>query len=461
MNDRRDMPERAAPPASQPKPPTAVEGKGQHGIAILMVVACLAVLLPFTTSFSYNSRVDFQSAINARDEVVARNLQRGAMRLSLLLFELQRQVFSQKQFRQMVGAMDITQVAPYMMSIFGSKDGAEELSGVATMMGLDGFDTSVFGDLGIDYGSFEVRLEAESGKVNVNCLAAKGEGKNNPKARVAETLEAMLLPTLYNPLFEEEKADGQRYTREQVLAAIVDYIDEDVKRFDMVKLASGSAQENYRYTQLYDPYEPRNARLDTIDELALVEGVDDDLMLAFGDSLTVYGDSSNCKVNLNFASADQLALVIRHAVAEEDRWRTEGENFLIKTMPLARYVVEYREFTLFKDTKSFVEFVKKPDQFISPMAMLGAMRSGSNGQSTGMPRIPEGISIRVKGGEDKKKGSWGGVEDVAGVDPERIYRVEVITEVGAVKRRLTAIYDMQYARSQSKGKGAWLYYRED
>ncbi|MCA9660282.1 MAG: general secretion pathway protein GspK, partial [Myxococcales bacterium] len=120
-----------------------------------------------------------------------------------------------------------------------------------------------------------------------------------------------------NPLFEEEKADGQRYTREQVLAAIVDYIDEDVQRFDMVKLASGSAQENYRYTQLYDPYEPRNARLDTIDELNLVEGVDDDLMLAFGDSLTVYGDSSNCKVNLNFASADQLALVIRHAVAEE------------------------------------------------------------------------------------------------------------------------------------------------
>ncbi|MCA9660283.1 MAG: hypothetical protein KC486_18215, partial [Myxococcales bacterium] len=126
-----------------------------------------------------------------------------------------------------------------------------------------------------------------------------------------------------------------------------------------------------------------------------------------------------------------------------------------------RYVVEYREFSLFKDTKAFVEFVKKPDQFISPMAMLGAMRSGSSGQSTGMPRIPEGISIRVKGGEDKKKGTWGGVEDVAGVDPERIYRVEVITEVGAVKRRLTAIYDMQYARSQSKGKGAWLYYRED
>ena len=79
-----------------------------------------------------------------------------------------------------------------------------------------------------------------------------------------------------------------------------------------------------------------------------------------------------------------------------------------------------------------------------------------------MPRIPEGMSIRVDGGKDKKSGNaFGGVKDVAGVDPERIYRVEVITEVGAVKRRLDAVYDMQYARSQSKGKGAWLYYRED
>ncbi len=450
--------------AKTSRPEGAAAAKGQHGVAILMVVACLAVLLPFTTSFSYNSRVDFQSAINQRDEVVARNLERGAMRLSLLLFELQRQVFSQKQFRQMIGAMDITQIAPYLMSIFGSKDGAEELGAFASLMGLDGFDTSIFGDLGVEYGSFEVRLEAESGKVNVNCLGSEGDGANNPKARVAETLEAMLLPTLYNPLFEEEKSDGQRYTREQVLAAIVDYIDEDTKRYDMIKLASGSANESYRYTQLYDPYEPRNARLDTIEELHLVEGVDDDLMLAFGDTLTVYGDSANCKVNLNFASADQLALVLRHAVAEEDRWRTEGENFLLKTMPLARYVVEYRQMTLFKDVKDFVEFVKKPDQFTSPLAMLGASGSGSGsgGRNPNMPRIPEGMSIRVEGGKDKKSGNaFGGVKDVAGVDPERIYRVEVITEVGAVKRRLNAVYDMQYVRSQSKGKGAWLYYRED
>ncbi|MEZ4450203.1 MAG: type II secretion system protein GspK [Nannocystaceae bacterium] len=431
-------------------------GRGQHGVAILMVVACLAVLLPFTASFSYNSRVDLQSALNARDEVIARNLQRGALRLSLLMFELQRMVFNQKQFRSMVGSMDITQVAPYLMSIFGSKDGSEAIGGIAGMFGFDGFDASVLGPLAITEGTFEVRLEAESGKVNLNCLAKAGDDKDNPQARTAETLEAMLLPTLYDPLFEEEKADGQRYNRGDVIKAIVDYIDEDTKNFDVTKLAQGSTPERYRYTEIFDPYEPRNARLDSVDEINLVQGVDDDLMLAFGEDLTVYG---SCKVNLNFASADQLALVLRHAVAAEDRWRTEGDNFLVKTMPLARYIVEFRALSLFKDLEEFKNLVAKPDQFMSPMMMM--MGKGSkNSRNPNLPRIPEGMAVRIESGE-KDGVKWGGIKDIATLDPERIYRVEIITEVGAVHRRLTAIYDMQYAKQQSSGTGAWLYYRED
>ena len=53
------------------------------------------------------------------------------------------------------------------------------------------------------------------------------------------------------------------------------------------------------------------------------------------------------------------------------------------------------------------------------------------------------------------------MQDIATVAPERVYRVEIIAEAGAVKKRLTTVYDMQYARSQSKGTGAWIFYRED
>jgi len=446
------------PPAESPRQRA---GGREHGIAILMVLACLAVLMPFTAAFSYTTRVDWQAAINLRDEVAARNLGRGGLRLSLLLFELQRMVFNQKQFRSMLGTWDITQVAPYLMSAFGSKDGHEGISGLA------GLDASTFKDLAIEYGSFEVRVEAESGKLNVNCVGHAGQGKDSPQARTVETLIAMLMPTLYDPLFDEEKGDGQRYPRSHVIQAIVDYIDDDLKQYDMIRLQSGSSQERYRYTELFDPYEPRNAPLDSIEELNLVEGVDDDVMMAFGADLTVYG---GCKVNLNFASADQIALVLRHAVSAEDKWKTEGDNFMLKTLPLARYIVDQRQLSLFADVKAFAEVAESPDKVMGPLAMLGGGGANANAmRAANMPRIPEGMKLRLeaggdgdKDGKDKAPGDVeGSVSDLATVAPERIYRVEIISEVGAVKKRLTSVYDMQFSRAQSKGTGAWIYYRED
>jgi hypothetical protein len=165
-----------------------------------------------------------------------------------------------------------------------------------------------------------------------------------------------------------------------------------------------------------------------------------------------------CKVNLNFASAEQIALVIRHAVSVNDRFKTEGENFMLKVMPLANYVVDMREFNLFEKLEDFKDLVAKPDQFVNPLLALGASGTNTTGQQ--LPRIPEGIEVRVKAGEGEE-GAWNGLQDIATVAPERIYRVEIITTVGAVNKRYQAVYDMQYARAQSQGKGAWLYVRED
>jgi len=406
--------------------------RAQHGVAVLLVIACLAILAPFTADFNYRARVDWQASINVRDEIAARQIQRGAMQLSLLLFEVQRLVFNQRQFREMVGTMDITQVAPYLMSAFGTEDGAE---GLGAFVGLD---TTSLSELAIMGGSFEYKEDAD-----------------NPAGRVTETIEALMLPSLFDPYFEEEKADGQFYTRSDILRSIADYIDDDAYVFDLVRLRSSSSRpESYRYSQLFDPYRERNARLDSVDELHLVEGIDDDWMAAFGHELTVYG---GCKVNLNFASAEQIALVLRHSVSAEDKWKTEGENFLLKTMPLANYVVESREFSLFKDLGAFKDLVQQPDQFISPLAAL----SGNAEDAQNLPKIPEGMEVREQSGEREDGTRFGGLKDVATIAPEHIYRIEVITEVGAVKKRLTAVYDMKYQRSQSQGQGTWLYQREE
>ncbi len=95
-----------------------------------------------------------------------------------MLFELQRTVFNQKQFRDNLGTVDISLVAPYLMALFGSADGG---SGVSSLVGVN---DAVFSDFALQGGSFEVRLFPESGKINVNCL-----GKEAP-----QSINAALLP---------------------------------------------------------------------------------------------------------------------------------------------------------------------------------------------------------------------------------------------------------------------------
>src|SRR5262249_41967398 len=146
-------------------------------------------------------------------------------------------------------------------------------------------------------------------------------------------------------------------------------IDDNTNYYDVMRLQSSSARERGRYTELFDPYEARNARLDSIEEIHLVEGVDDDFAAAFLQEFTVYG---GCKVNLNFANADQLALVIRYAAAEEDKWKTEGDYFLTKTLPLANYIIEMRQFNMFKSLGDFAKLSAAPDQFYNPFGLLAS-----------------------------------------------------------------------------------------
>lgn len=438
------------------KPRPKTNASGQHGIAVLLVIACLAILAPFTVSFNYQARVDWQSAVNVRDEVSARHIQRGAMQLSLLLFEIQRMVFNQKQFRDFMGTMDVTQVAPYLMSVFGTSDGAE---GLGALAGVDG---TVFKDLALTEGSFEFRVYAESGKINVNCLANQKDDKTNPAARTLHTLDALMSPQIYNPLFEEEKSDGQYYTRHEILGALADYVDDDRQRFDVTRGISLGGNENYRYAELADPYLARNGRLDSVEELHLVQGIDDDWMAAFGHELTVYGE---CLVNLNFASAEQVASVIRYAISEDDRWKTEGENFVLRVMPVANFLVQYRDFNLFESLDQVKEIVEDPSRFMGiTRGMLGSKSSGmgdDDDDSVNLPVPPDGLKIFIKEKGMDSKEPQPGLEGVATVAPERIYTIEVLTTVGNVTKRFTAVYDMQYPRSQSSGKGVWLHVRED
>jgi len=107
----------------------------------------------------------------------------------------------------------------------------------------------------------------------------------------------------WDPLFDRTDADGQRYSRTDLINNLKDWVDDDnVSSALAVSFPAGNCSfivpgnpfergfgdENFPYDRGEDRYKTKNARMDSLDELHLVAGVTDAFMAAFGDQLTVY-----------------------------------------------------------------------------------------------------------------------------------------------------------------------------
>jgi len=417
--------------------PTAGGAKRERGSALIATVVVIVVIATAAADFAYNTQVDLSSAVNSRDDLRAHYLARSGINLSRLLLRVQERIVEPK--RKYLGGMDI-QVADYtplLMSAFNSREGAEALGS------LLGIESSGIKGLGVDMGSFDLEMESLDGRLNINCGGGTNSGSANV-IRFAAALASIMLPTRYNHLFEEPDDNGQYADRLEVMRAIIDWADQDTVMF------GSSAVEDYRYNQGEDPYEIKNHYYDTVEELRLVKGVDDDFMSAFGDALTVYGD---CKVNVNLAEAPLItALIIQHAATPNDpalRW----ENLML----LSRFITHIRDFLGgYPDLKTFLRAVEEPSEVAAPAFAMGAM---------GTDDMPEQMRYNLPAVKGVKLKEQTVKEAVVVGGPRRIWRINATAKVGRIQKKITGVWDMKYVSFQTKrhnmGPGGFLYWREE
>jgi hypothetical protein len=406
----------------------------EEGVALLSVVIVLAVISTAVADFAYNTEVDLTSAANARDDLRAHYLSRSALNLSRLLLRVQERLIDPN--RQFLGGMDlqIADYAPMLISAFNSREGAEMLGS------LIGVESGAIKGLGVDVGSFDLQMESLDGKLNINCGGGLNTGSPTV-TRFAASLAALMLPMRYNLLFEEPDENGQYADRLEVMRAIIDWADQD-----NVMFGSGSAAEDYRYNTGKDPYEIKNQYYDTVEELRLVKGVDDDFMSAFGDSFTVYGD---CKVNVNLADAPLLAaLIMQHAASPNDP-ALQWQNLSL----LTRYVTHIRTMLAgFKDVKAFITAVEQP---AAEAAMAFSWDPGaSESQRFNLPPV-NGIKMNQTTIADA----------IIVGGSRRIWRLTGSATVGRIQKKIRAVWDMKYVSMQASkhnlGPGGYLYWREE
>lgn len=445
----------------------------QAGFALLVATLTTAILGAVVGEFSYNTRVELETAGNARDQLRAEYLARSGINLSRLIIKVQQSVLDKN--RQFTGDLQLADFAPYLIKAFGGDK--DEREGLSALLGVD---ASAIKGLGVGKGAnFDVEMGSEDGKINVNCgggLNAAGNTGNaltgqptqlpqqqqqgaaqpitNPAQALYTLLGALEFPTRYNRLFENPDSEGQYATRDDVARAVLDWSDVDEQRFE--PLGPSSAGEDYRYDGQRDSYRAHNNYFDTTDEMHLVRGVGDEYWGAFGDFFTVYG---SCKVNLNAVKAEHWpirAAILRAAAKNPQDPALYDEQ---KVAALAQQI---------GSAAQLLGGLQSVDQFASyasgnPLGGAG----GATGTSGGTPSGAGGGSGTPGVGVDLDTGR---LRQLATVGPRQVYRMDA---TGTIERpgqkkiqvHIRAIFDTQHfnqnivSSDANDRTGTWVYWR--
>src|SRR5439155_10196890 len=267
---------------------------------------------------------------------------------------------------------------------------------------------------------FNAKVTDENSRTNVQGLDGLGGG---PLAALIQ-LRAMMSDPKYDFIFDEEDANRDKVRRDDVIIAMKDWIDIDEtgSAIDPTNTSNpfvnGFSDENAAYDRYEPRYKAKNGRLDSLDELYMVRGVNDRFMAAFGDRLTIWPDI-NAKLNINTDDQQQMLTNILIA-AQNPNDPTLRDPRLLKTI--------LQEIQL---RKMFSFFGMSADDFVSILV------------SNRIQLRPE-IDPRQGG---KASNLFGSTSDT--------FRITATGRVGRIEKQVTAVVRYDDAM------GKMLYWKED
>jgi len=290
----------------------------ERGVALILVLGALTILTVMLTESQDESSADFAAALATRDQLVAEYAAKSGVNLSRLLIAAEPTIrkgigpILGLLFGGTVPQLPVWDHAPRVLGAFNDKDGAAEF---ATLSGLD---TTNGQNLGFDGGGFDIEIVDEDAKIDVNSVAA---ASSFAKARLGAQLAGLMAGPQYDPLFSNHDSDGAYSDRITTCGAILDYIDsdqDDDRSFcdPTSTTAQQAGAEDGFYQSLKQPYERKNAALDSFEELHRVRGMSEDFWSTFVDpdpddprkrTLTVWGQGT---VNVNTANPQTLYALV-------------------------------------------------------------------------------------------------------------------------------------------------------
>ncbi len=267
-------------------------GKGrERGVALLVVVSTLTLVGSVVAQLQFDTRVDLELAMGARDDVQAEYNALSALRVRALLL---------KNARQLDGLRgELGRSLGVEASLLPSLTQLLELVPIECGMlaAIAKVSSAEDDDAGFMRGDCAAVGASEHAKISLSALAS-------PRPADAAQAQQLLLGVLSDPklarFFErDDEAGSHAESPQELVGAIVDWMDTNKQQF-----GTQIGDEDRYYVYLKDPYRTKNAPFDSVAELSLVHGVSDELYEALRSRVTVYNTSSQ----IELGTADDMTV---------------------------------------------------------------------------------------------------------------------------------------------------------
>ena len=311
----------------------------QKGISLLIAIMSIAVMITFVSEMIVSSTVNVELAIMTRDRVKSEYLGKSGINLGLYLLSAS----YLWDHVQASGALGIKQEpvdgASSLWTIFNQWPplGAEVLNFVQPLLGSES-DEDPFGLKGLlnekvaaqmklFEDQFSVKITDEGNKINVNSCTPSGDPTRVCPNVIAQLEALFACPT--EKLFLESKNLSPR----ELAYRIRDYISADPQASD----ESNIGGKDDPYEEASPPYKSKRLPFDSISELKMVKGWDDEVHAVFAPYLTPYPfrsavstDRSAAGININTAPEELIACLIPESREEVCREKSVQKMNKIK-----------------------------------------------------------------------------------------------------------------------------------
>lgn len=356
------------------------------GMALLMVISAITILALVLMEFSGSTRTHLSAGTNIRDDIRAQTAADTAMVLTRACLD----PAAWGPMASMQSKLDLEKLCHMMLKIF--TEGRLDLPIGGLSMPLQGLEGT-----GLDKGEIEhFELRPEASFIGLAGLLCPGQRNNCEVQRsTIRMLRTVLCHPRINYIFEREQADGKSYSRAEIIGNIIDWMDPDDTRVQVdvftgqVTDDAGEGEDSYYRDMEGDRYRVKDAPLDSIEELRLIRGINDELFFFLQNQVSVYASG---KIDINTAPASTIATALKsmsNNLSNFDRNSGEecaenSENRTLLEAQIERYarlMVEARDIkgmlamlgNAIKRPQDASALVQDPVKVIAPFIMMQSL----------------------------------------------------------------------------------------